>query len=513
MSKAIIYVRVSSSRQVENTSLESQEAACREWCARNGLDVDRVFIEHGESAKTANRTEFQSMFRYLERKHAAISHLVVDKFDRFSRSVDEGAKYRINLHSYDVLLCSVKEPADNTPAGKLYRRILDGFAEYDNDVRAQRGLTGMKANLQAGRWVWLAPLGYRNGHGRGEPSLLPDPKRAPWVVKFFELVASGKAASDALADVNSLGLKTISGRAVSIKTAMKWLRRPLYCGIIDYPKWGISSVKGDFQPIISEELFRRVQDVLAGRSTTTKPYHRQNPQFPLRGVLLCPSCGLAATGSTSKGKTKRYAYYHCHRVRGHLRVSAALVEAKFQALLDRLQPEEKRMQLIDEIFRRVWSDKQATAHSEAQQFATELQRLEGRKQRILDRMVDGAIEKDDFERLYNEAKAQVETVKSNLILAEHSVIDVNTALSYLKHLFWNSRNLWENNDFHGKQRLARLIFPKGITPTESDFGTPLTHSIYTLLADESVDGEEVVRPERFELPAFWFVARRSIQLS
>jgi hypothetical protein len=25
--------------------------------------------------------------------------------------------------------------------------------------------------------------------------------------------------------------------------------------------------------------------------------------------------------------------------------------------------------------------------------------------------------------------------------------------------------------------------------------------------------EEVVRPERFELPAFWFVARRSIQLS
>ena len=26
-------------------------------------------------------------------------------------------------------------------------------------------------------------------------------------------------------------------------------------------------------------------------------------------------------------------------------------------------------------------------------------------------------------------------------------------------------------------------------------------------------GREVVRPERFELPAFWFVARRSIQLS
>ena len=27
------------------------------------------------------------------------------------------------------------------------------------------------------------------------------------------------------------------------------------------------------------------------------------------------------------------------------------------------------------------------------------------------------------------------------------------------------------------------------------------------------EGVQLVRPERFELPAFWFVARRSIQLS
>ncbi len=58
-----------------------------------------------------------------------------------------------------------------------------------------------------------------------------------------------------------------------------------------------------------------------------------------------------------------------------------------------------------------------------------------RKQRILDRMVDGTLEKDDFERLYEEVKAQIETVKSNRIVAEHRVIDVDTALSYLKHLF------------------------------------------------------------------------------
>ena len=34
-----------------------------------------------------------------------------------------------------------------------------------------------------------------------------------------------------------------------------------------------------------------------------------------------------------------------------------------------------------------------------------------------------------------------------------------------------------------------------------------------LVARQKTKACKVVRPERFELPAFWFVARRSIQLS
>ena len=34
-----------------------------------------------------------------------------------------------------------------------------------------------------------------------------------------------------------------------------------------------------------------------------------------------------------------------------------------------------------------------------------------------------------------------------------------------------------------------------------------------LVAQQDGKARKVVRPERFELPTFWFVARRSIQLS
>jgi hypothetical protein len=44
--------------QTKNLSLPTQEKACREYCARNGYDVDQVFIDAGESAKSTDRPEF-----------------------------------------------------------------------------------------------------------------------------------------------------------------------------------------------------------------------------------------------------------------------------------------------------------------------------------------------------------------------------------------------------------------------------------------------------------------------
>jgi hypothetical protein len=48
---------------------------------------------------------------------------------------------------------------------------------------------------------------------------------------------------------------------------------------------------------------------------------------------------------------------------------------------------------------------------------------------------------------------------------------------------------------------------------KTGFGTPVTHSIYMLLGDDSVDESEMVRPRRFELLTYSFGGCRSIQLS
>ena len=499
MSKAVIYVRVSSPRQVENTSLDVQETACRDWCAQNGIEVAKVFREEGESAKTANRTQFQRMFAYLDEHQSAISHVVVDKFDRFSRSVDEGAEYRMRLRRFKIALCSVKEPTDETPAGKFVETLMGAVAEFDNDTRSQRALDGMKASVKAGRWTWLPPLGYLTGR-KNEPSLVLDPARADLLAKFFELVASGKRKADAWKHVLAHGLRSVDGKVPSLWTASKWLKNPLYCGRIELPKWGVS-VKGDFEPLVSEETYRRVQDQLSGKAVVPTPHRRANEKYPLRRLVLCPVCREPATASTSKGKYNRYSYYHCHRVAGHFRAPAHSVESAFLDLLDRLQPEPDRMRLIEAIFRRVWTDKQNTADAEARKIKAELKNRRDQKERSLNLMRAGVLTQEDFTGLYQQDNAAIGELESQLLLAQRKVIDADTAVSYLMHLFWNSRNLWENSDLDGKQRIARTIFPEGIFFTEAGFGTPVTHSVYTLLADSNVEEGGMVRPRRFELLA------------
>ena len=59
MKHGVIYCRVSSKEQIEGTSLESQELACREFARSKGIAIQRIFVGRGESAKFADRPELR----------------------------------------------------------------------------------------------------------------------------------------------------------------------------------------------------------------------------------------------------------------------------------------------------------------------------------------------------------------------------------------------------------------------------------------------------------------------
>jgi hypothetical protein len=56
-------------------------------------------------------------------------------------------------------------------------------------------------------------------------------------------------------------------------------------GIVDVPEYGVRGRRGDFEPLVSEELFYSVQAILSGRMPSAAPRQRAHPDFPLRGFV------------------------------------------------------------------------------------------------------------------------------------------------------------------------------------------------------------------------------------
>jgi hypothetical protein len=102
---------------------------------------------------------------------------------------------------------------------------------------------------------------------------------------------------EVLKHVTRQGLRTRRGRPVWSQKFGEILRNPLYMGLVSAPDYGIDGQRGDFAPLVSENVFYRVQAVLQGRAPALTPHFRSRPDFPLRGFVRCHSCGRGLTAS------------------------------------------------------------------------------------------------------------------------------------------------------------------------------------------------------------------------
>ena len=133
----MIYVRVSTTEQVANNSLETQERACRDHCRKHGLEVERVFRDEGESAKTADRPALRAMLDFCvrESKRLDVTAVVVYKFDRLARVVADHTMITTALKDLGIRLHSATEYTEDSPIGEFTETIVSAAS---GPVRQQR---------------------------------------------------------------------------------------------------------------------------------------------------------------------------------------------------------------------------------------------------------------------------------------------------------------------------------------------------------------------------------------
>ncbi len=499
--RAVIYCRVSTKEQTKNLSLPTQRSACQGFCKREGYTVDKVFIEEGESAKTADRPE-KEMVSYCRLNKGRLDAVVVYNVSRFSRQAHDHMTLRALLRSYGVTLRSVTETFDDSPAGKFMEAILASVGQFDNDSKAERTRTGMAAALERGRWTFQAPLGYLNGPRNG-PSLIPDPERSELLKQGFEEYAGGtKTVKAVLEMMTRRGLRTRKGLKLSPQSLHALLRNPVYIGRLEVPKWTISR-PGDFEPLVSENVFRKIQDRLAGKTSFVTSHDMNRPDFPLRRFLRCGDCDTPLTASWSKGRGGRYGYYHCRKCPA-VSIRKEAIELLFLRTLEGLQPRPEYTRLFNAVVRDAWQKRQKSAREVRKKLDQRVQSLQQKLDQldeifIFQKGVDGITYKRQRDRL----REDMTLAELELQHAKSEELDIEGILAFAEKVLSNAARLWSESSLEQRQHLQKVFFPKGLVWKGGNFGTPVTCLAFNYLPPPESEKSNLVSPAGFEpaLPA------------
>jgi site-specific DNA recombinase len=387
MNQYFAYIRVSTARQGEQgVSLEQQRDAIAHYAQRNHMEVAQWYEER-ETAVRAGRPVFTQMVRQL--KAGKARGVVIHKIDRSARNLKDWSDLG-EMIDRGVDVHFANEGLDlNSRGGRLSADIQAVVAaDFIRNLKEETK-KGFYGRLKQGILPMPAPLGYRN-IGSGKPKE-PDPKTAPLVRHLFELYATGTSNFQALLkEAERVGLRGRSGKAITKNGLTKLLNNAFYTGLIQIKVSG-QSFSGIHEPIIPAALFKRVQDVLHGRTNTRTNRH----DFLFRRRLGCKACGYTLIGETHKG----FVYYRCQvRECATTGIREEVAEESFLERFLCLQLSADEQQYCGQEVRQLKADRIRHQEDAVNSLKLQLGQFDERLNRLTDAYIDRLIEKDVFEQ-------------------------------------------------------------------------------------------------------------------
>jgi site-specific DNA recombinase len=259
--KAIFYARVSSEGQVDNTSIDMQLERGKAYAISQGWQLDRIFIDGGESGKSTDRIHFQEMVSHI--KENPVDVLLTFKLDRLSRNLKDLLIFIDDtLDPKGIALQSVTENFNTQSAeGRLFLQMLGSFAEFERKRINERTMSGKVSTAKKGGWNGgHVPYGYRKVEG-SQYDFDVDPEQSKIVQQVFKLYSQCMGYQR---------IKKITGCSLCVRAIGDMISNPFYAGKIRYD--GI--VESNNHPaIISERLFNKCQKVRENKYLIEKSMH------------------------------------------------------------------------------------------------------------------------------------------------------------------------------------------------------------------------------------------------
>ena len=427
---AVIYTRVSTTEQAKHGySLASQELECKKFAEKEGMKVVKIYREEGVSAKTTNRPQLQNLIKFCIENKKSINCIIVWKFDRFTRKLEDQIELFGKMQKYNIRILSATENNEESAIGNLVRNVIGTFAQFENDIKSERVTAGMKEAFLQGNWLWKAPIGYKMIGKK----LYIDEIKGSHIKKIFEDFATGLYRQTDL--LNYLKDNNIK---ISANTLCDLLRKPVYYGYLVNEKYSKEPIKGDFEPIVDEQTFYRVQAILNGNKAQAVPHLRQNPMFPLKQFITCPYCNQSLTGDTPHGrKGQKYYYYRCYNKDciAHFNISKDKLENNFVEYLTKIKPDKSLLKLFKTIMNDVYNKSTEEARNSYNSFNKQLEGINNNKSKLLDLLIEEKISSDAYKMKVEQFEKAELDLKSKIAVNDIPENDFNECLEYACNVF------------------------------------------------------------------------------
>lgn len=314
--RAVLYLRQSVSRD-DSISLELQETACRDYCARRSYTVTEVIADPGISGRTWKRPGVQRTLDLIETGAADV--IVLWRWSRLSRSRKDWAVAVDRVEVAGGAIESATEPVDTTTAaGRLQRGMLAELAAWESEVKgeqwkethARRRRNGLPHNG-----------GYRPGYLYEGKTYRPDPDTAPLLAEAFARYVAGAGLRQLAEWLTAVGVTSRAGagawtyRGVGSLLDTGWAagllhvhdpacacRNPASCA---RRVW----ISGAQEPIVTPEVWTAYRAERQRRATA--PARLLTPTTVLAGLVRCAACGYGMRIKQGRGAG---GYYCCEHV-------------------------------------------------------------------------------------------------------------------------------------------------------------------------------------------------------
>lgn len=223
MKKAIGYIRVSTEKQVDGSSIDNQVDRIKAYCSLYDMDLLEIISDDGITGRNTNREGFQKLMERVTNKE--IDSVVVYSLSRFSRNTVDALTNIEIMNKNNVSFHSISEKIDTGSAqGKFFMTIISALAELESNQTGER-IKSVKSNNKAKLKTYTCPI---FGFDSGPKKDLTINKSEMETVIYIKNIVHDHSYREIAEILNSKNIPTKKGRTWHASTVYAIANNHLY---------------------------------------------------------------------------------------------------------------------------------------------------------------------------------------------------------------------------------------------------------------------------------------------